>query len=327
MKEDNLLAELLQITDEEKAILEQNHEVKRDLYTSQDHFIIESEKFLNQDNMIMVRQHTRFIDFPKHKHNYIEINYVYNGELTQKVGGEQITLKKGELLFLNQHIEHEIEACAQEDIVINFIIQPQFFEFIFSYLTSENMISNFLINSLYNNTQNGQFLYFKVARVTNIQELLKKIIMEIMNPSFMSESTIKLYMGLLMIEFIKHADKVEHKEEQSLQHVIMVESLKYIEENFQEASLYELASRLNQPHYWLSKNIKKATNYTFKELLQEKRLNKAKELLENTDMPISAVIENVGYDNISYFYRIFKSKYGQTPKQYRKQMEIKDDCY
>ncbi|OLS42203.1 AraC family transcriptional regulator [Bacillus sp. MRMR6] len=315
----NLLDELLKITDEEQAILQQKTEIKKDIYTSQAVFVIESEKFLSKDKMIMLRKHTRFINFPKHRHNYIEINYVLNGQLKQRVGNEEICLKKGELLFLNQHIEHEIEACAKEDIVINFIIQPQFFEFIFSYLSSDNLISNFIINSLYNHTQNGQYLYYAVSEVAQIQELINKMMEEIMNPSLLSDSTIKLYMGLLMIELIKNSDHLKPNEQSPANHYIMVEAMKYIELQYQNASLYELAEKLNQPHYALSKNIKNATKYTFKELLQEKRLNKAKHLLEGTTIPITEIAELVGYDNISYFYKIFKNKYGLTPKKFREQ--------
>jgi YesN/AraC family two-component response regulator len=317
----DLLSELMQISEEERIVLQQNNQITKELYTSQYSFVIESEKFLNKDKMIMVRKHTRFVDFPKHKHNYIEVNYVYNGELTQKVGNQTITLKKGELLFLNQHIEHEIKACAKQDIIINFIIQPQFFEFIFSFLSSDNQITNFIINSLFNNTQSVQFIYFTVSEVESIQELIKKIILEIMNPTVLSDSTIKLYMGLLLIELIKHSDKVEHKEENSSLQYLIVESLKYIDENYQTASLYDLAEKLNQTHYSLSKMIKKATNFTFKEFLQEKRLSKAKELLDSSQLPITEIVEEVGYDNISYFYRIFKNKYGKTPKQIREQLE------
>ncbi|WHZ05190.1 helix-turn-helix domain-containing protein [Neobacillus sp. YX16] len=312
-----LLNELLQITDEEKSILEQQAKVSKELYTSKTNFIIESEKFLSKEKMIMVRQHTRFVDFPLHKHDYIEVNYVYNGKLEQTVGGKPIILKKGELLLLNQHIEHEIKACAKEDIVINFIIRLAFFDFIFSYLSSGNIVSDFLLSSLYNNTQNGQFLYFKVSEVEGIQDLIRKMIHEIMYPTTFSESAIKLYMGLVMIELIKNSDRVERKEEASITHYMVVESLKYIEEHYKEASLYELAEQLNQSHYGLSKTIKKATSRTFKDLLQERRLGKAKELLEGTDLPIASIVEQVGYDNISYFYRIFKGKFGQTPKEFR----------
>ncbi|WP_100407091.1 AraC family transcriptional regulator [Bacillus solitudinis] len=313
----NLLKELLELTDEEKEILKTNKTITKDTYTSQADFIIESEKFLNPDTMIMVRKHTRFIDFPKHKHNYIELNYVFHGSLNQTVGGERLRLKKGELLFLNQYIEHEIEACQEEDIIMNFIIQPRFFEFVFSFLNTENKVSNFLVNSLYNHTQDGHYLYFKIAEVESIQELIHKIINEIMHPTFMSESTIKLYIGLLVVELIKHSDKVEQTKDQSMKHMLVIESLKYIYSNYQKASLYELSEHLNQPHYLVSKMIKLATRHTFKELLQERRLLIAKELLETSSVPISSIVEEIGYDNISYFYRIFKEKYGKTPKKYR----------
>jgi mannose-6-phosphate isomerase-like protein (cupin superfamily) len=248
-----LLKELLQITDEEKSILDQQAKVSKELYTSKTNFIIESEKFLSKEKMIMVRQHTRFVDFPLHKHDYIEVNYVYNGKLEQTVGGKPIILKKGELLLLNQHIEHEIKACAKEDIVINFIIRPAFFDFIFSYLSSGNIVSDFLLSSLYNNTQNGQFLYFKVSEVEDIQDLIRKMIHEIMYPTTFSESAIKLYMGLFMIELIKNSDRVERKEEASITHYLVVESLKYIEEHYKEASLYELAEQLTNPIMVLAK--------------------------------------------------------------------------
>ena len=75
---------------------------------------------------------------------------------------------------------------------------------------------------------------------------------------------------------------------------------------------------MNQPHYKISKLVKKHTNMTFKELLQEKRLNKAKQLLNETDISIVEIISLVGYENLTYFYKIFKEKYGYTPKDFRK---------
>lgn len=313
----NLLNELRQITEEEQTLLENQLEIRRDIYTSQSHFVIESEKFLSSDKMIMIRKHPRFVVFPKHKHNYIEMNYIFHGNLHQKVGNKEIDLKKGEILLLNQHIEHELEECGKEDIIINFIIHPHFFDFIFSYLSSDNIISDFLISSLYNNTQKGQFLYFSVSDIENIQELIERMIKEFMNPTLLSNSTIKLYMGLLMIELVKHSDKLAMNQHQTHTQQFIIQALKYIDENYTNATLSELAEELHIPHYTLSKQIKSETGYTFKELLQEKRLSKAKELLESTTLSVSSIVEQVGYDNISYFYRIFKNKYGYTPKKFR----------
>ena len=63
--------------------------------------------------------------------------------------------------------------------------------------------------------------------------------------------------------------------------------------------------------------IKKSTGFNFKELLQRKRLNKSVELLCDTKLPISDIIAAVGYENNSYFHRVFKERYHMTPRVFR----------
>ena len=70
--------------------------------------------------------------------------------------------------------------------------------------------------------------------------------------------------------------------------------------------------------YWLSREIKKRTGKTYKELLLSKRMQQASYLLTKSSLPVTDIIELVGYDNSSYFYRKFKEKYGLSPKEYRK---------
>ena len=70
--------------------------------------------------------------------------------------------------------------------------------------------------------------------------------------------------------------------------------------------------------YWLSREIRRRTGKTYKELLQEKRMQQAVYMLTNSAVPVTDIIESVGYDNTSYFYRIFREKYGMSPKEYRK---------
>ncbi|KYG34370.1 AraC family transcriptional regulator [Alkalihalobacillus trypoxylicola] len=313
----DLYKELIKLTEEEKEIISSNKKIIKERYTDQVEFIIESGKFLHPDKMIVARKHTRFIDFPKHRHNYIEVNYVYHGSLRQRVGNKDIHLKQGELLFLNQHIEHELHACQKEDLIINFIIQPEFFEFMFSFFSSENMMSHFFINSLLGDSRNGQALYFQVSDVKSIQELMEKLMLEIFVPSFMTETTLKLNIGLLLVELVKNIDRLADSHEQSQQQNVMVEIMHYIQNHYQTGSLFELSEQLNQPHYRLSKFIKNMTGKTFKEILQDKRLSQAKNLLITSDVSISSIAEKIGYENISYFYRIFKEKYQDTPKQFR----------
>ena len=98
---------------------------------------------------------------------------------------------------------------------------------------------------------------------------------------------------------------------------MMIDVLGYIEEHYRDGGLNQLAELLNYDVSFLSKEIKKITGRNYTDLVQEKRLNQAAYLLENTSMSVMDIGLAVGYDNLSYFHRIFQKRYGVTPRKYR----------
>ena len=77
--------------------------------------------------LITVRPHSRFVDFPEHRHNYVEMMYVVQGNITHIIEGKELTLHKGDVLMLNQQVCHAIRRAEYEDIGINFIALPEIF--------------------------------------------------------------------------------------------------------------------------------------------------------------------------------------------------------
>ena len=155
-----ILKKLYAHTEEETDILNGRNTVDQNIYTDDKNFVIDRDKFLLPEQMISVRKHTRFIDFPLHKHNYIELQYVYKGNLTQVIDGKEITMKEGELMMLNQVISHEIKAAGEDDIIINFIVKPEFFQYIFSLADIDNVIFNFIMSTIYSNSTKGEYLNY-----------------------------------------------------------------------------------------------------------------------------------------------------------------------
>ena len=127
-----LLDQLRKITEEERKILDGEAEVDRDLYTSGRDFTVDSRKMLKEGRLIAVRTHTRFVYFPAHRHNFVEVLYVCEGSLTNIIDGKKVIVNKGELLFLNQFTKHEILKAGQNDIAINFMVLPEFFDVAYS---------------------------------------------------------------------------------------------------------------------------------------------------------------------------------------------------
>ena len=135
----DLLSYLKKITVEEQEILKGTHEVQKELYTSRKDFVIDGQKLLAKGRLIEIRPHTRFVHFPKHRHNYVEMVYMCSGTTTHIINGkERIVLNEGDLLFLNQNVTQEILPASEEDIAVNFIILPEFFDRSISMIENEN---------------------------------------------------------------------------------------------------------------------------------------------------------------------------------------------
>jgi len=312
-----LLEKLSIITAEEQSILDGKTQIDFEIYNNDGSFVIDSDLLLQKGKLIEIRPHTRFVHFPKHRHNYIEMIYMYKGSTTHIINDKEIILNEGDLLFLSQQAEQEILPAGIDDIAINFIILPEFLDKVFQLLDGEkNPLSEFLISCVFKSQSDYNYLYFNIADVLPIQNLIENMVWGITNNLYNKHTINQRTMGLLLLQIMNHTDKIENTNS-DFNKKIAIEVLIYINENYKDGTLVELAERLKYDVTWLSKVIKKQTGKKFTTLLQEKRLLQAQYLLKQTQLPISDIIEAVGYENTTFFFRKFKEANGVTPKQYR----------
>lgn len=92
----------------------------------------------------------------------------------------------------------------------------------------------------------------------------------------------------------------------------------YIKEHYKDITLQSMASHFHLSDPYLSKFIKEKTGETFGNLVKECRLNRACHILKTSNMLVEDISNMIGYENPEHFIRVFKSKYGMTPIQYRK---------
>lgn len=123
-------------------------------------------------------------------------------------------------------------------------------------------------------------------------------------------------MGLLLLQLLNHIDALETDGENEGEKLTL-DVLKYVDENYKDGELTELAKELHYDVYWLSREIKRRLGQNYTDLVQAKRLSQAAFLLQHTEISVMEVAAAVGYENASYFHRIFKKKYGCSPKHYR----------
>lgn len=312
-----ILEKLVYFTDEEIDNLNGKSKIDRSIFLNGFDDVVDCHKILGKDEQFAIRKHARFAVYPKHRHNYLELMYVYSGTMTNVIDNQKVVITEGDLILLNQNIAHEIEYTNENDIVFNFIIRPEYLEFVSSLNSPSNEVFAFLMESLYSNAKNGEYFVFKLQD----SEIIKNHIDDIVTTLFLlpvnHKVKLKLLMGLLLVELASSTDYIVNRIDNGDRCEILDKVYHYINHSYREGCLQSLAESLNMSDYCLSKIIKKKTNQTFKHLIQQQRLKQAIRLLQATNLSVGEIVCEVGYENVTHFYRIFKSAYKFTPSVYR----------
>ena len=314
-----LLRRLARITEEERTLL-QGSSVDKTLYASGSLFKVDAQKMIERGRLMSIRPHTRFAPFPRHSHNYVEIMYMCKGKTVHRINGDScVKLCEGELLFLNRHASHAIQRAEAGDIAVNFIILPQFFDEAFQLIGMDNVLAQFLLGELQSGAAAVSHLHFKVRDVLSVQNLIENMIWMAVNEQPEMQRVNQVTMGLLLMLLMQYTGRIDAPAS-GAGSPIVVAALREIETNYRAASLSGVAAAHRVSLSYLSMEVKRATGSTFKQLLCQKRLDAAARMLRETKLPVQEVCAAVGYDNTSYFHRLFRTQYGITPKEYRAQL-------
>ena len=99
----------------------------------------------------------------------------------------------------------------------------------------------------------------------------------------------------------------------------MIEIMNYVQANYIDITLDDLAENFFLSKPYLSKYIKEKSGMTFGDLVKKIRMKKAKALLKSSNMTVENIAMSVGYQNVVHFNRLFKKAYDMTPMQFRNQ--------
>jgi AraC-like DNA-binding protein len=247
----------------------------------------------------------------------VEVVYMCEGETTHIVNGRKLVLKKGELLFLSQNATHAVCRAAEEDVAVNFIVLPDFFTGILPEMGEEETpLRRFLVDSLCGDHVGSGYLHFEIADIRPLQNLVENLLVILMDDIPNRQRLSQMTMSLLFMQLVGYTETLRNDEQED---AAVLKALQYIETNYSSCSLEQLAMHLHYSEPWLSREIKNKTGKNFTQLVQEKRLSQAAFLLKHTDRNVSDISLAVGYENISYFHRLFALYYGKSPRNFRMQ--------
>ena len=260
-----------------------------------------------QDEFSVTRQSSAQFDAGRlqdHWHDCFEILYITEGYRNFTAGEQSFALEAGDILILPPHLPHSSDGGIYQSIVLGY--------------------AESVIHTPYNSYSSIQYLLpFRNASAllckndTALSELLSKAETLFFNAT--PTRSLEMHACILQIHAILWDNylKVQYTTEKSYGYLSQIQS--YIEAHLsQDISPYEIADALHISHSHLCRIVKTAYRISTAALINRYRLSLSEKLLlQFPNMPVSEISLRVGFDDDSYFIRLFKKENGITPGQFR----------
>lgn len=253
-----------------------------------------------------------------HTHNYYEIFLVVSNNLKHLINGTTQNLSKNTLTFIRKNDEHMFFGENRDSIsFINFAFTEETLNMLFSYLgdsfCSQQLLSSKMPPSVQLSEQNSNWIWKQLETLNTIpigdrqkKKYMSRILLFKIFTKFFS-----CYSDMYLINSNQNVPEWLEK--------LDYEMNKF--ENFSQGSdrMVELSGKSRA---YLSRTVKKYYDKTISEYINEIRLNYLANTLITTDIPISQLCYESGFENISWAYTLFKKKYGMPPLVFKKTYTI-----
>ena len=250
------------------------------------------------------KRHTVY-DFRSHIHQFAEIVYCKEGSLELTVNGKTETMRPGDMAIIPPYQVHSFHT---PEYVIRWIC-----------VFSDHFIPSFVSLDEFVSTPKQYVFHPDESLLSFISDKLPNTNEHPIKPSGEELRTMHLITTAIYEDYLRKAELTSTPKENALANILL-----YIRQHFkEEVTLSSIGASLGYSPKYVSNCISRIQNYSLPMLVNSLRIDKAKELLVDTDMKIIDIGKECGYNNEKSFYRAFRAITSTTPKDYRIQKRPK----
>ena len=236
-----------------------------------------------------------------HTHPYYEIYYLLSGKRIFVIQDKILKLNKNDFIIIAPNVSHL--SYGEKDMS---------FDRMLVYFTEDIFSSDIIKEKCENLSNNGYTLEKETDLKSSLLNLSKH---DLKTQNIIYKESIKLEFNLFLIDLLTNGKNIKNKQSD----IMVLDIMTYIQNNYnKDISLDDIASVIFMDKYYMCKKFKKLTSYTIYEYLNTTRITVAEKRLMETEMTITDISQEVGYNNITSFNRTFKLKKGVSPSEFRK---------
>jgi len=259
---------------------------------------------------------------PVHTHNFAQFDYIVKGKLYTEIEGREYVFNQGEVLFLNRDTKHGEHFYHRDLTLIHFLISYSFFDKSLRLDAADEETSNFLRRFIIEGKRDFFFIRFipKPGSVT-IPPFLENICAEFLRPApggnYLIIGLVERFLDALPRAYryvIEWNDHLLNRQKE------FEEIRAFVETEYRRVTVGRLIERFGRSVNYYNQLIKSHTGLTYTEYVRNIRLEKAEQLLAATRYSVEEIARQVGYNNVSHFYKLFYEKFHALPKEFRGQV-------
>ena len=265
-----------------------------------------------------VKRNSRFNPVPEHVHSYMEMSYVYAGTCRQTVDGREIELRENQVLLLDSDCPHAIAAQGAEDIMLSVAISKEFLnENLVGSAAKGSMVSQFLVGALSAQADHSRYVLFQSQGSWRLRMYFQDLLCEYLDPSIGADEIVLRLFQLILCELVNVYEADYDSRELAAKRVPVTPIIYYIEQNYLTCTQESVAAHFYISPNYMTRLLKKHTGMTYIQMVQAQKLGHAATMLRHSELPITEIAHECGYENIGFFYKKFEAAYGCKPSQYR----------
>ncbi|MDD3360805.1 MAG: helix-turn-helix domain-containing protein [Hespellia sp.] len=244
-----------------------------------------------------------------HWHNEYEMIGLLKGEITVRMQSELISLKEGDILFVNPNVIHSIQSVEGQD---NLCMLIQMKVNLFAVEENEKKDILFYLDSTSDEVPECGFDFF----FRRMAKILWESMSDEKQAPFRTRAEVCTMIADLF-EYVVYEERYkESKSKDRQDQAVLI--MDYMVRNLCEEDVVDMACHeLGLSRKMLDRNLKLVLGFTGKETINQLRIDEAKNLLKNTGKNMNYILDICGFGSEKTFYRLFRQETGLTPKKFR----------
>ena len=252
-----------------------------------------------------------------HTHRAIEIMYVMSGDCLVEIDSVSLKMKKNQFVLIDSQVPHRLIVKKDKPLrMLN--VEFALIDKERDYPTLYELMKESI--ELQEYTKEGKAFYY-LKDSNGVLHTLKSLVFELDMGRNEKDNflMVQLLLTQLLILIARNISETKNKSNDE-KDIYVKQIIKYLHENYDyDIKMEQLSEKMHLHPNYLHRIFKESMDCTIMSYLNDIRIEKAKLLISQTDIPITEISGFIGMNSSQYFSKVFKQQIGTTPTEYRRE--------